>query len=233
MADDPRDEKDDEEKVAQEESEEGDAADKVAKQALVRADGDEPSEEGGDAAGASEEGGDGDGEEEDDDLLPTQMGQRRYVYATFFTFAIALAYFFSKAGLALWHRLNQWIPGKIGEPREDLITPIAAAVSGIAMFLVYRRQAVRTLADEVTLELSKVEWPTKEKVRRSTTIVVVASLGSALGFWLYDIGANRAIGFIADSSKTWVVLLRVGLGGLAIYLIRALGLRFLVGTGRA
>ena len=57
-----------------------------------------------------------------EDVLPAQMGHRRYVYAVFFALGIALAYFLSKAGLALWHRLSQWTP-KVGEPREDLMTP--------------------------------------------------------------------------------------------------------------
>ena len=198
------------------------------KNALARVSTDDERAEAGDAPDAP------DATEEDDDeaVLPGQMGHRRYVYAAFFVFAICIAYFLSKAGLALWHRLSQWTP-KVGEPREDMMTPIAAVIAGVVMFLTYRRADVRNLADEVTLELSKVEWPSKENVRRSTTIVVSACLLSALAFWLYDIGANRAIGFITESTKTWVVLLRVGIGGAAIWVVRALGIRFLLGTGRA
>ena len=174
-----------------------------------------------------------DGDEDEDAHLPGQMGHRRYVYAVYFALAIAMAYFISKAGLAIWHRLSQWTP-KVGEPRDDLMTPIGAVISALIVWLVYRRPDVRTLSDEVALELSKVEWPTRDAVRRSTTIVVLATLGSSLAFWLYDIGANHAIGFIADSQKTWVVLLRVGLGGLAIWVVRAIGLRVLAGqTERA
>ncbi|GAC1353431.1 MAG: hypothetical protein NVS3B10_23500 [Polyangiales bacterium] len=181
----------------------------------------------------AEAGAEGDADGDDEAHLPGQMGHRRYVYAVYFALGIALAYFISKAGLALWHRLSQWTP-KVGEPREDLMTPIGAAISALIVWLVYRRPDVRTLSDEVALELSKVEWPTRDAVRRSTTIVVLATLGSSLTFWLYDIGANHAIGFIADSPKTWVVLLRVGLGGLAIWVVRAIGLRVLAGqTERA
>src|SRR5438132_904960 len=86
-----------------------------------------------------------------------------------------------------------------------------------------RSPAERALSDEVALELSKVEWPSRDMVRRSTTIVVLATIGSSLAFWLYDIGANHAIGFIADSPKTWIVLLKVLVGAVAIYIIRALG----------
>ena len=224
MADDPRKDTDDDDGdepkgkpvVESEEVEAGDEGLPEPKNALARAEKAEA----------------GDDDEEEEAVLPGQMGHRRYVYAAFFTFAICIAYFLSKAGLALWHRLSQWTP-KVGEPREDMMTPIAALIAGVAMFLTYRRSDVRTLADEVALELSKVEWPTKEKVRRSTTIVVMACLGAAFAFWLYDIGANRAIGFITDSTKTWVVLLRVGVGAAAIWVVRALGIRFLAGTGRA
>ena len=164
-------------------------------------------------------------EEDEDDALPTQMGHRRYVYAAFFSFAIALAYFISKAGGSLWHRLSQWTP-KVGEPREDLMTPIAAVVAGVAMFLVYRRPDVRTLSDEVALELSKVEWPTRDKVRRSTTIVVIATLSAALAFWLYDIGANKGVSFVTGSEHPLLYGLAAGV---LIYVIRALGSRYLAG----
>ncbi|MBK7402130.1 MAG: preprotein translocase subunit SecE [Myxococcales bacterium] len=164
-------------------------------------------------------------EDDEDDAIPTQMGHRRYVYATFFAFAIALTYFLGKAGFAVWHRLSQMTP-KVGEPREDWMTPLAAVISALAMFLVYRRPDVRQLSDEVALELSKVEWPTREKVRRSTIIVVSATLGSSLVFWLYDIGANRGISFVTGSDHP----LLYGLGaGVFIYAIRALGSRYLAG----
>lgn len=165
-------------------------------------------------------------EEDEDDLLPTQMGHRRYVYAAFFSFAIALAYFLSRAGLSLWHRLSQWTP-KVGEPREDMITPIAAVVAGIIIFIIYRRPDVRQLSDEVALELSKVEWPTREKVRRSTTIVVGAVLGASFVFWLYDIIANKGVTFVTASEHPLLYGLAAGV---LIYAIRAFGSRYLAGT---
>jgi len=167
----------------------------------------------------------GEEEEEEDGTLPAQMGYRRYIYAAFFCFAIALAYFLSRAGLSAWHRLSQYT-SKVGEPREDLMTPIAAVISGAAAFFTYRRAEVRQLADEVALELSKVEWPTREKVRRSTTIVVVATLGSSLTFWLYDIGANKGVSFVTGSEHP---LLYGIAAGVLIYMIRALGSRYLAG----
>jgi preprotein translocase SecE subunit len=85
---------------------------------------------------------------------------------------------------------------------------------------------VRQLSDEVALELSKVEWPTREKVRRSTTIVVGATLGSALAFWLYDILANKGVSAVTGSNHPLLYGLAAGV---LIYLIRALGSRFLAG----
>lgn len=182
-----------------------------------------------DAPLATTEEGEGEEELEDDDVLPTQMGHRRYVYAAFFSFAIALAYFLSKAGLAIWHRLSQWTP-KVGEPREDWMTPIAAVVAAVIVFVVYRRPDVRQLSDEVALELSKVEWPTRENVRRSTTIVIGATLGSALAFWLYDIIANKGVSAVTGSNHPVLYGL---VAGILIYLIRAFGSRYLAGDGKA
>ena len=171
--------------------------------------------------------GDGDGDEEEGQL-PAQMGHRRYVYAVFFAFGICLAYFLSRAGLAAWHRLSQWTP-KVGEPRDDLVTPVSAVIAGVSIWFTYRRQDVRTLADEVALELSKVEWPSREKVRRSTTIVIGASLGSSMAFFLYDQIANTGVTLITASKHP----ILFGLcGGVVVYLIRAFGSRFLAGTPR-
>jgi len=171
-----------------------------------------------------DDGGDDEGEEEEG-MLPAQMGHRRYVYAVFFVLGICLAYFLSRAGLAGWHRLSQWTP-KVGEPREDLVTPIAAVISALAVWFTYRRQDVRTLSDEVALELSKVEWPTRDKVRRSTTIVVGASLGASLAFFLYDQIANMGVTLITASKHPILFGLA---GGLFVYLVRAFGSRYLAG----
>jgi len=178
-----------------------------------------------DAPLARVEGDEDEDEDEDEDALPTQMGHRRYVYAAFFSFAIALAYFLSKASTSAWHRLSQWTP-KVGEPREDLVTPVAAIFAAIIIFVVYRRPDVRQLSDEVALELSKVEWPTREKVRRSTTIVVTATLGASLAFWLYDIAANKGVTFVTGSEHPLLYGLAAGV---LIYAIRALGSRYLAG----
>lgn len=214
---------------ARSESEASESKGGVVDASFEDSDADEPSDDASEKAAADEApGGDGDedeDEDDDDDAVPTQMGHRRYVYATFFAFAIALTYFISKAGFAAWHRLSQMTP-KVGEPREDWMTPIAAIIGAAIVFLVYRRPDVRQLSDEVALELSKVEWPTRERVRRSTIIVVSATLGSSLVFWLYDIGANKGISFVTGSDHP----LLYGLGaGVFIYAIRALGSRFLAG----
>lgn len=164
-------------------------------------------------------------DDEDEDALPTQMGHRRYVYAAFFSFAIALAYFLSKATVSAWHRLSQWTP-KVGEPREDFVTPVAAIAAAVIIFIVYRRPDVRQLSDEVALELSKVEWPSREKVRRSTTIVVSATLGASLAFWLYDIIANKGVTFVTGSEHPLLYGLAAGV---LIYAIRAFGSRYLAG----
>ena len=39
----------------------------------------------------------------------------------------------------------------------------------------YRKESVRTWANEVAAELSKVTWPTREAVLNGTVVVVVAS----------------------------------------------------------
>ena len=182
--------------------------------------------EGGEGVEGYRGGGD---DEVEEAILPGQMGHRRYVYAVFFVFAICIAYFVSKLGLAVWHRLSQYT-SKVGEPREDLVTPVAALLSGALVWFAYRKPQVRNLSDEVALELSKVEWPTREKVRQNTTIVVMASLGASLAFFLYDQIANTGVTFVTASKHP---ILYGMAGGVVVYVIRALGSRYLGGTERS
>src|SRR5438046_480518 len=98
----------DKEPVTETEENAGEDLRSPAERALAKREEEElPGKDEADADAEQEQGTD---EEGDEAVLPAQMGHRRYVYAVYFALGIALAYFLSKAGLALWHRLSQWTP---------------------------------------------------------------------------------------------------------------------------
>ncbi len=116
---------------------------------------------------------------------PIQFGYQRFVYAAYMALAMFVAFFLSKVVHASWFRLGQWKP-MFGEPRDELVYPIAAVIGvGTALYF-WRQQSSRQFADEVAEELSKVTWPNKKEVWNSTAVVIFTTLFATLFFALMD-----------------------------------------------
>ena len=137
-----------------------------------------------------------DGESEPDtggELAAAQLGAKRFVYAAYFAGGIAIAFIADKAlGLA-WYRLQTWKPA-LGEPRDEIILPLAGLIGvGAAVYYWYRTRA-RQLAEEVAAEMSKVTWPTRTEVQNGTFVVIVTTIVSTVFFALMD----RFWGFVTN-----------------------------------
>jgi preprotein translocase subunit SecE len=122
--------------------------------------------------------------EGDDAVEATAFGSDRYVHAAFFAAGILAAYLASKLLVAGWNNLAAWptavraVPQLVSysEEQRDSFTLVAGAVVGtLTIVQSYRKESVRTWANEVAAELSKVTWPTREAVLNGTVVVVVAS----------------------------------------------------------
>jgi preprotein translocase subunit SecE len=68
-------------------------------------------------------------------------------------------------------------------PLSSLLGVVIAAVAGIVSF---RHPVVRTFADEVALELSKVTWPTRQETWAATIVVIVTVAISAVYLGVFD-----------------------------------------------
>jgi preprotein translocase subunit SecE len=123
---------------------------------------------------------------EGDDALDAAatIGSERYVHAAFFVAGILAAYVASKTIVLAWNELASWptavraVPALVshGEEQRDSYGLGAGAVIGaLTVVQAYRKENVRTWANEVAAELSKVTWPTREAVLNGTLVVVVAS----------------------------------------------------------
>ena len=136
------------------------------------------SEDAGEAveAGASES--------DDDDNVASTLGSERYVHAAFFVAGILAAFIASKTLVLAWNSLAAWAPAvralpalvSYSEEQRDTVAMVAGAGIGtLTIVQAYRKETVRTWANEVAAELSKVTWPTREAVLNGTVVVVVAS----------------------------------------------------------
>jgi preprotein translocase subunit SecE len=118
-------------------------------------------------------------------VAPTQLGARRFVYAAYFAAAIGIAFISSKALDLAWTKLQNYQPS-IGEPRDEIVMPLAGAIgAGAALYYWYRTRA-RQLAEEVAAEMSKVTWPSRTEVTNGTVVVIVTTLVSTVFFALMD-----------------------------------------------
>ncbi len=147
----------------------------------------EPAEPEASAKGAAAD------EDEDEFEAPAQLGGQRFVYAAYFTGAVAVAFLLSKAISFGWSRLALWKP-QVGEP-DEMIAVVSAAVIGAGVaFYYYRDEKTRTLAEEVAAEHSKVTWPTRDEVVNGTFVVVVTTFVATAFFALMD----RFWGFVTN-----------------------------------
>ena len=116
---------------------------------------------------------------------PTQLGTRRYVYAAYFVGAIGITFIMSKALEFGWERLQAWKPA-LGEPRDEVVMPLAALIGAVCAVYYWRRTRARQLAEEVATEMSKVTWPTRTEVTNGTFVVIVTTVISTVFFALMD-----------------------------------------------
>jgi preprotein translocase subunit SecE len=124
---------------------------------------------------------------------PSQMGTRRFVYAGYFAGAIGVAFIMSKVLLFAWLKLQSWKPAA-GEPRDEVVMPLAALMgAGAAVYFWYRTRA-RRLADEVATEMAEVKWPSRTEVTNGTFVVIVTTVVSTVFFALMD----RFWGFLTN-----------------------------------
>src|SRR6187549_2734628 len=125
---------------------------------------------------------DTDGEGED---VASTLGSERYVHAAFFAAGILAAFVASKMLVLIWNTLSGWpaavraVPQLVSyteEQRDSMALVAGAAIGTLTVIQSYRKENVRTWANEVAAELSKVTWPTREAVLNGTLVVVVASM---------------------------------------------------------
>jgi preprotein translocase subunit SecE len=116
---------------------------------------------------------------------PTQLGPRRFVYAAYFAAAIGIAFLASKVLGFAWLKLQIWKPA-LGEPRDEIVMPMAGLIGALAAVYYWRRTRARQLAEEVAAEMSKVTWPTRTEVTNGTFVVIVTTVVSTVFFALMD-----------------------------------------------
>jgi len=127
--------------------------------------------------------------DQDDRGAATTFGATKYVHAAFFAVGILVTFLSSKILGGAWMHLAEWpaavraLPQMLAfsEEQRDTYCLVGGAVIGaVGVLQAYRKEGVRTWADEVATELAKVSWPNREAVTNGTLVVIVASAIAAL-----------------------------------------------------
>ncbi len=145
--------------------------------------------------------------EDDDENAAAQMGHRRYVISGFFALWIVVAYITGQTLQAAWSWVasKDWafekLPQLAAVPHEgELISRssvslvVGGIIAGAVVIHYYVRPDIRTWADEVAEELSKVKWPNRKEIGNHTVVVIAATLVLTLYLTLLD----RFWGFVTN-----------------------------------
>ena len=129
------------------------------------------------------------GGDQSDRGAASTLGATKYVHAAFFAVGILAAFLGSKILGGAWTHLAEWpaavraLPQLVAfsEEQRDTYCLVGGAVIGaVGVLQAYRKEGVRTWANEVATELAKVSWPNREAVMNGTLVVIVASAIAAV-----------------------------------------------------
>lgn len=150
-----------------------------------------------DSAGPIADSSDDDGREQLGQVgtVPAQLGAGRFVHAAFFALATLAGYLSARLFTSVWNWLAEWpfavqhLPQLLRlseDERGSVGSVVGVAVGLITLIYLYRKPTIRTWAEEVAGELTKVTWPDRETVTNGTVIVIVASLVATVYVTLLD-----------------------------------------------
>ncbi len=126
---------------------------------------------------------------------PAQLGSARYVHAAFIAAATLAGYLSARLFTSLWNWLVEWpfavqhVPQllRLSEDERAGVGSSVGAVVGILLLVyIYKKPSIRTWAEEVAGELTKVSWPDRDTVTKGTIIVIVASLVATVYVTILD-----------------------------------------------
>lgn len=145
-------------------------------------------QDGDEATGERDESEETDDEEGEEEHVAAALGYRRYVALGFISLGLFAGYVLSRALQDVWQELAsqpkfvQAAPQLAAIPHEgelvsrtNLSLLIGMLVGGLIVLRYYRRDDVRSWANEVADEISKVKWPTRKEIGNYTVIVIAGS----------------------------------------------------------
>jgi preprotein translocase subunit SecE len=114
---------------------------------------------------------------------------RNWTYLMFAVAAILLGYLLTKSGFWAWDYLatSDFAGDYVGKPKELVIDLLGFGLAGLAAAVALRNERLVELAGEVTSELKKVTWPTREETFAATIVVIVTVIVASIFLGVFDL----------------------------------------------
>jgi len=105
--------------------------------------------------------------------------EKKWTYLLFAGGGLVLAVLLLKVG--------DWAWNLYGTRANDLLLgTMAFGISGVVAVMAVRNERLFTLATEVTAELKKVTWPSRQETMTATLVVIITVFVAALFLGLFD-----------------------------------------------
>ena len=114
---------------------------------------------------------------------------RKWTYLMFAVGGLLLAYLLTMSVQWGWEYLGttDFAGDFVGKPKSLAVDLFAFAIAGVAVAGALRNHRLLTLAGEVTAELVKVTWPTREETFAATIVVIVTVIVSSIFLGMFDL----------------------------------------------
>ena len=114
---------------------------------------------------------------------------RKWTYLMFAVGGLVLAFLISRSTVWGWDFLSttDFAGDFVGKPRELGVDLLALLLAGTATVIALRNEHLVELATEVTAELKKVTWPTRQETFAATIVVIVTVIVASLFLGIFDL----------------------------------------------
>ena len=114
---------------------------------------------------------------------------RKWTFMMFAVGGLILAWLLIRTGMWGWDYLatTDLLGDYVGKPKEIIVDLIAVLAAAGITYAAMKNEQLFELASEVTGELRKVTWPTREETFAATIVVIVTVIVASLFLGLFDL----------------------------------------------
>ena len=113
---------------------------------------------------------------------------RKWTFVIFAVGGLLLAYLLFQTGVWGWEYLSttDFAGDAVGKPSSVWVTLMAVVLASVGTAVAFKNERLVELSGEVTSELKKVTWPTREETFAATIVVIVTVIVASVFLGVFD-----------------------------------------------